>query len=474
MKVGNNMDEDKQAVSKSLIISIMLVIIVIIVAIIVIIGTSNDSNPLEDETIKEMEKEKKQKEAEKEKIRRLDTFLDVISNLKYIDEKDYYKNNVMTISKQDDSIDVYVPDTGKKIYSYEENSFEWFGTFGIFLEGDDSKIIDNEGNVLFVTDEPITFHPGSKIWEYQDGIYDNTGLIEDNAFVIDVYGNYILAEKNGNMVLENNKLKEIYSVKLSKDDHIVDGNLDTIFDEQYAYLVTENNDYIVNVKNGKEVYKADSGEINYLNNNIFEIEKDTYFVKNDKLAIKVKGNNHETEASNKYIAIDNDVYDVNTLQMVDTNTFIPDEETNKVEKLTGLELVQCRTGFGLKYKGEEVLECKYDAIDFFEYNITKSLMSSNKLYVVISEDDYSFEIYDVYNKKIVLYNIDSYDGYSPFVTLYQDDNIYVYNIIDASKSPNENGDNVFLYDNYYVLESNNVDTYYNKMFKKIISVEATD
>ena len=86
-----------------------------------------------------------------------------------------------------------------------------------------------------------------------------------------------------------------------------------------------------------------------------KLQGNTYYVKNDKLAIKADGTDYKTEISSKYIAIGNKVYDTNTLSEVDSNTFIPEKEDALIESLTGLELTECRNGYGLKYKGEEIL-----------------------------------------------------------------------------------------------------------------------
>ena len=73
-----------------------------------------------------------------------------------------------------------------------------------------------------------------------------------------------------------------------------------------------------------------------------------------------------------------------------------------------------------------------------------------------------------------MYNISDYNNISPFVTLYQDDNIYIYNIIDGSKTVNKNGDNVELYEYYYALTNDNENIYYNKDFKEILRIKDID
>lgn len=462
---------EEKSGGKYLLIGTILVVIFIIAGFVAVIATTDDNNTGKDKNIQKVEKEKNKEKQEKENLRSDETFLKTISSLKYIEEKDLYKYEIVEDYIDEDTSDFYNALTTKKIISNISNSYQWYGTFGIFYDGDEDRIIDDEGNVLFVTDDILSYYPTNKIWEYNNNVYNSDGLLEKNAKVIDSEGYYLITEKKGELVLEDINLKPIYNFKLSEDDSMLDGSLNSIYDEQYAYISTQNYDLIVDVKNGKEVFKGETDSVNDLENNMFEINGDTCFIKNDKIAIKVKGTDLNVEASVRHFAIGNDVYDYNTLNKVDSNTFIPDPEDAVVEKLTGLELTKCRSGYGLKYKGEELLECKYETIELFGYNITKSLMSSNKLYVMISNDDYSYEIYDVYNKKIALYNIDDYSFLSPFITIYQDDNIYIYNIIDGSKTPNANGDEVELYPNYYVLTSGKTATYYNKEFKEILKTK---
>ncbi len=463
------MNEEVDKTSKSLLIGIIAVIIVILIAIVVIVATTDDNNPIEEQTINETERNEQEEKEKQEKLKKLDTFLKVIEELKYIEAKDIYKYNVL-LDEKTNGTDVYNVSTGDKITTFEDGYITWYGNFGI-LSSKDTEIIDNYGDTLFKTDESLTFYPNTKLWEYDGSIYDINGLVEKNATIIDEAGNYIVTEKNGELVLENNKLKTIYSSKLEKDDSVRGGELSTIYDEPYAFLTTDNYGFIVDTRNGKEVSKNKIKNIEYLKNNLFAIEGSTYFVKSDHLALKVEGTDYKTEASTRYVAIGNHVYDANNLNEVDTNTFIPDEKDIEVEKLTGLELTQCRTGYGLKYKGEQLLNCEYEVINYFNSDITTSLISSNKLLLIISKDGYGFELYDVYNKKVIMYNIDDYDYNSPFVTLYQDDNIYIYNIIDGSKTPNHNGDKVELYPNYYVLSSGGTLSYYNKDFKEILKQE---
>ena len=455
------MNEEKDTSGKYLLIGIILVAIVIIVAIILIIATSDDDIfPENNEEVVE------QKEKEKDKQKSINSFIKAISTIKYIEEKDLYKNDILVIENKNIT-DYYNVNTGKKIYSSNTNNYKWYGTFGIFDNSDDFSVIDEEGNVLFTASDTISYYPETKLWEYSDSVYDSNGLVEENASIIDNKGYYLIAEKKDQVVLENNKLKAIYSLKLDGDEYFEDGELNSIYSDKYALISTSKYDIIIDANNGKEVHKGKRGTIKSIDDNLFEIEKNTYYVKNDKLAIKADGTDYKTEISSKYIAIGNKVYDTNTLSEVDSNTFIPEKEDALIESLTGLELTECRNGYGLKYKGEEILECKYETVDYFDYNVTRSLISSNKLYVIISIDNYSYEVYDVYNKKIALYNVDDYDYNSPFITLYQDDNIFIYNIIDGSKTPNNNGDDVSLYDNYYALISGKNRTYYNKDFKEI-------
>ena len=461
-----------KSTKKGLIIIIVIIILLIAIAglILYVVVNANDNNPIEEKTLEKLKKEEQKKKETNDKLQDTDTFLKVIKELKYIDSKDLYIYDPIGVPKSEELEILYNPSNGKKI-TESTGAYGWYGYFGVIYYDDYSKIVDDQGKELFMTEEEIEYYPQSEVWFFGNNLYNKDGLLEKGASLLDEDNNLIIAEKNNKLIVEDINLKEIYSLKLDKNDTLLDSEIDSIYDEQYAFIQTEKLSIILNIKNGKEVYKTKSDNIKYLGNNIFEIDKATYFIKNDKLALKVNEVDSKTEASINYIAIGNHVYDVNTLKEIDTNTYIPDYLEAYIEKNTGLEKTKCRSGYGLKYKGEVILECKYSTIDYFNEEITNSLISSNKLYIIISKDDSGYELYDVFRKKTIHYNIYDYDTESPYITKYEDDNIYIYNIIDGSKGINPDGDEITLFRNYYILSDNKYDTYYNKDFKEILKLE---
>ena len=468
------MEEKGAKTGVVVIVSILVISLIAIIGIVFyVVANASDENPDEKRTLEKMEKEEQDKKSSSENLKNIKTFENVIQKLEYIEDKDLYKYQPIEILKEDTST-IYNSTTGKKIFN-DCSFYEWYGHFGIIVgQNDNSYIINENGDILFETKEDLDYYPQSKIWYLDDNIYNSDGLVEKNAYIVDENGKYFLVEKDNQLVLEDYKLKEIYTLKLDSDDSIAYGNLYGNIESKYAVLATEKYNIIVNVENGKEVHKNEDEEINPLGDNIIEMGDNTYYIKDDKLALKVEGIHENIEVSSKYIAIGNKVFDRNTLKEVDSNTYIPEYEEAYIESITGLEKKKCRAGYGLSYKGEELFPCEYDTIDYFDAPITNALISSNKLYIVISKENYEYEIYDVFNKKTVLYNIDNYDTSSPFISIYQDENIYVYNIIDGSKTANKNGDDTLFGPSYFILTDDKYDVYYNKDFKEILKLKISD
>ena len=465
------MSKNKSGKIGSLFLIIIIILLILCIGgFLIIIANTNDNNPVEEKTIKELEKEKEDKNKENKDLQSEKRLLELIENLDYTNEKEIYKTKPLIINEEenDNNNGIYNINTGKKIIP-NASTLDWYGSFGILRDNKNNTIIDEEGKAIFTTEKELYYYPSTKEWFYNNNLYDTTGLIDKNVYTVDKDGNYFVKQEDNTIILENSKLKTIYTIDV-ENDKVSSAKLDTIYDEQYVYIETNNLDIIVNANNGKEVYK-DKANIEYLGDNTFIIDDNSYFIKDDKLAIKIEKKIKSVEASLSNIALGNRVFDVATLKEVDSHTFIPNKDDALVEKLTGLELTSCRDSYGLKYKGETLLDCDYYNIIFFNPNITKSLLSSNKLYVMIMKDEYNKELYDVYNKKIVQYNVNDYSSNSPLITIYEDENIYVYNIIDATKTPNKNGYDVELYEDYYILEEDHADVYYNLDYKEIIRIK---
>ncbi len=450
-------------------IGIILLVIVVLLFIlgigfvIITIANTDDIDNTDKKTIEKIEKEKKHQEEEKVKKESNESFLKVLSSLEYISEKRYIDYHPIEVSNNE-TIDLYSPITGEKIVS-NISSYDWYGKFGIIYDSV-NKIIDNNGQELFSSDKKIKFLNKTNTWIYNNTLFSNNNEVynADKIISIDSDNNkYFLAKKNDKLIILDNKGTVKYEKTISESIKDIEGEMGSIYAIPYA-LINYNNFYaIINPENGKVVLDFVEKDLEK-KDNIFYTDDKTYFVKDDKIAITIDKKVRNIEISKKYIALDNDVYDTDTLSLANPNIYISEDSID--EAYTKLERTACRVGYGLKYKDKEILDCTYDNIIYFDNNINTNLLSSNKLYVITYKDD-TYQLYDVINNKVVIDEILDYEKDSQFIQIAKGEELYIYNVILNSESLNKYSDNVELGYNYYAFLREGKIYYYNSDNKLI-------
>ena len=446
-----------------LLITIVLIFILSIGFVIFTIANTNDEDNTDKNTIKKIQKEKKEEETKKEKKESNTNFLNVISTIEYINEKRYIDYYPIEVS-QNDKKDLYNPTNGKKIVS-DVSSYDWFGKFGIIYDNV-NKIIDINGQELFTSSKKIEFLNKTNTWIYNNTLFsDNEERYKaDKIISIDNKNNkYYLAQKNNKLVVVDEKGTVKYEKKVSDSIKDIDGEMDSIFSVAYALINYDNNYAIINPENGKVILDFINEEIEK-RDNVFYTDNKTYYIKDDKIAISLNKKVRNIEISKKYIALDNDVYNTDTLSLANPNIYISEDSIDEAN--TGLERTSCRVGYGLKYKDKEILDCTYDKIIYFDNKINNNLLSSNKLYVITHKDDI-YELYDVINNKVVIDEILDFEKNSQFIQIAKGEDLYIYNIILNTESLNKYSDNVELGYNYYAILREGKINYYNNENKLI-------
>ena len=441
-----------------LLIFLFLIIIIGIGGFVFFVINTDTDNNIDSKTIKEINEKKKKEEERINKLEGKDNFLKVISTLKYVSDKRYIDYQVIEVDLGN-KVSLYNPETKKLVLEDLNGSYEWFGTFGI-VYGDENKIIDSDGNILFTSHKEFAYYDLTDTWIFDNTLINNKEEIvtADNIELLDIKNNkyFITTDKRTINIIDYTG-KIVYSKEIGEKIDTIFGSMGSIYDTSYA-LINYNNYYgVINPNNGKVIIDFTKEEIER-NDNVFFTDDKTYFIKDDKIAIELNKRIKKIELSKKYIALDNDVYDYNNLNLVDSNTYI-DEKAN-IEILMNTEKTSCRMGYGLKHNNKEILECNYDDIVYFDEDVTKALISANKYYVIIKEED-NYKLYDVVNNIVIVENIIDFDSNSSYVVIAKGEDVYIYNIINGKEILNKYGDSTELGYNYYALLREGKIIFYN-------------
>ena len=461
----------------------LFIIILILLVIIGICGIGyiviNDKEHVyTSEKPKESKKKKEKVEAKYNKIEQ------VISDLDYSKVNDNISNDIILIDDFNTDYSLLInAKTGEKIID-KVNYYDWYGNFGVVECEEYDYIVDKKGKILFYTEDEINYNPVANLWDVlsydAEKIYKNDGELFDelDTHTIDDEGLYYYNYSDKLKIYDYNK-KLIYEKELDKDiEDVLVETYTSSFDEVYAAinLVDEDDNYksaIINLKEGNIVYDYVDDEINCEDDNLFTIGDKYLFIHNDKVTFEFDEEVEDYSLSDKYVTINDDIYDLRTMNKINKLVYIPDYEENLIERETGLEITACLKGvnikYGLKYKGKELLSCEHEDISYYSYDFNKLLLKSNKLYVQIS-DNFETYIYDVNNEKklkdVTIFGIIS--------DIYENEDSYFYNVLNGKSVNNKNGEELYdSYDNYYVLtdEDESYYSYYDSNFKKFYEIK---
>ncbi len=395
---------------------------------------------------------------------------------------DYYKEKKYLVSTKD----------GKILLQSDEESFDefkWYGNFGVLTSSTDEEeytyIIDKNGELLFKANSEYTcnFYKDASIWKDcidYGGYLDKEGnyFYSEGTEMIDSLGNYFYEVTDKLKIIDLNQ-KLIYEKELPEEEAEVFIETSQLHkDETYGTITFRyGNDgekvksAIINLKTGNIVYSYVNKEINCVEKNLFEIGDKTIFIYNDKIALTINEKVENYHLSDKYVEINNDLYELSTMRKTDENINIPDDEELEMLEKYNIELTSCRMGEGLKYNNKELIPCKDNSIIFFSEPLNSKLINSNRLYVSVNTNDELF-LYDVKNDKKIKELIDG--SAERFVNIYENEDIYIYDVLKDKAHRNPTGDILRdSYINYYVLtdDGNTYYEYYNENFEKFYEIK---
>ncbi len=434
------------------IIIVITIFIFLICGFFLFISTSKDDNYTNEE---EKRVETKEVKEDKNNIKR------ILSSLDY----NKINNNISEslIDIKDNKINMLIYKEIQTKLNNEE--LLWYGKFGIL---NDTKIVNEEGKVL-LTSNNIKFYPNTKLWSINNIVYDTEGEIFNNkdTHVLDDNCNYLIDLSKGTRII-NNKKRLIYE---NKDEKYKSHKTSTYNNQDYLLLNYDKKSIIIDLKDGSTILESKE-PISYQDNNLFFSNNKYLFIYDSKVALEIDKEIKNYELSNKYVAINNDVYKLSDMSIINNNVYIPNKEEDKIEREYNLEKISCRMGYGLYYNNEELLPCEYKNIRYFTYNINKVLTSSNKYYVIITDNDMDY-IYDIKNKKKVVESPKILET-GLITEIYDINDSYFYNILTSTKTNNKAVETIlYSKSNYYVLsnEDNSYYKYYDNKFNKIYEIK---
>ena len=475
------MDNNKNTNILGSIVAIAIFIIVALIGVIVYMVYIDKDNSYMN---KNLDNKKETKVIENKT--KTNSFTEAIAQLDYSKINNSINDSYIQIDENKNNNSPIISIKTKKVLFKDSTDMEWFGKFGIVSTEDYEYIIDDKDNIIYKTEDWIVFYPETKVWVTDDSnevrVYNYNGDLFDTETTNVSGGKYFYDYYDNTWTIKTKDNEVLYTSELENDNTIYNFTLETDLesyrpDYTYGliYLETEEKDLygIINLDTKKIVYDLTEDEITMHYNNLFELNKKTIVLYKDEIIFEGSRRAYDGFGiSDKYVSFDNRIYNLETKEEIFDDPDIPAEEDIIIAKENNMEITTCKNGFGLKYKGDEVLPCKYEELTFFLDSVNKSLIKSNKYYVLLDRNG-TYEIYDIINKKTVKLLADQFD-YGIVVSIYENDDVYFYNVLTDKQINNKKGE-VLLYssESYYVLtdEDESYYDYYSPDFKLIYSTK---
>lgn len=377
--------------------------------------------------------------------------------------------------------------------TYEENGSTKYG------------IIDKKGNIKLSS----KFSSGIKVLsEYglfivDDVLYNNKLKAVTNQNVKVTYADngyvcYTKSNKEGKDVeagILNSKGKKVYSYKFKDSEDYFScsvSNVNESLGETYAVANVNNSKYaIINLKNGKVVYKYSDKYISADEDNIFKIYssdkntlESTICISKNKIAYETTDKvdisyydyskkileiyNSSADYSNRY-----SYYDLKNSSVLKEKPEKSSEDT--LASLTGYSSYSSNGKHGIM-KGEKIiLSCEYDDIEFLSPTTFKYLKDKKHQELVLAEKNNEFLLINLKNKKtITSFKTNSVTSYSTstFIKgkIKGSDEYFVYNLLTGKTMNFDSSSTISVYSNYITVSKDGSITYYNTDSKEIYKI----
>ena len=423
-----------------------------------------------------------------------------------------FDENKLIPVKVDDLYGYISPKNGKMVINPSfktANSF--YGNYATvaYTENNSTKygIIDKTGKVKLSTDSSYKIKALSEygLFIVDDTLYNSKlkALSDENTKVSyeDLgYSSYIKKDSSGKNLeggIINPKGKKVYSYKFKDNESYFSCSIADINDalnEYYAVVNVDNENYgIVNLSNGKLIYKYSNKYISASDDNIFKIysandsssglesiiciykDKIAYEANNDtdisyydyaKKILQIQ--NKSADYSNRYT-----YYNLNTKKTLDDK---PEKQNqDALASLTGYYSFSANSKYGIMKNEKQILPCEYDDIEFLPTTTFEYLKDKKHVEYVFAKKDKEYQLINLKNKKVITsFNTSSITSYSTstFVKgrLRDSNQYFVYNMSTKKTMTFDSSATVSVYSNYITVSKDGDTTYYNTDLKEIYKI----
>ena len=416
----------------------------------------------------------------------------------------YFEEDKLILIEENDKYG-YISSQGKKVIDFKyKKATEFNGDYAIVTEdGENYYIVDKTGKAMI---EPtsrynIEYVAEADAWVIDDCLYDsNLKKVTSDEVEIEYAGDkyFAFTEENGNNAgIITADGKETYSYKFGADEsyfNVEVADNDDLLKEHYCRINIDNEKYgIVSCDNGKVIVDISENYIVVEDDNIFNLYKGTYrdsgspvfeksiYIENGKIAYESNNANIEFyNLENKILEVesretyDEQYYDLKNKKMLDER---PSYSTSKdiLETLLGYTKYSCSAGYGIMKDKEVIVECGYNRIDTLPINVYEYVKQATKKEIILAKKDEKVMIINLKNGKVINsfdYDYVDTDDDSIFIEIEQeDDKVVVYNLITGKSMEFNDVDDCEMHSNYFIIEYDDVNVYYNTSFKKIYSLD---
>lgn len=318
-----------------------------------------------------------------------------------------------------------------------ETADPFYGDFALVKTNDETskyKIIDRTGAVVkeSTTAKKPKYYKDYGVWLIDNILYDyemNVLFEGDNHldYVGQGYFTYFKNDEEQSGLI-NHEGKKIFAWNSNYISVTLSPLVYDELDEYAAISDFEEQEKIISLKNGKEIYTLDDPKNKYLeteSDNVFRIidRQNSYktiewlYIENDRIVYSTNEELYDLsliDYKNKILRID---YGVNYEALGKTDRYVyydtskkvyteslegVDEFTNRfdhMEKTYGYKTYTCNGLYGLLSKDKVIVDCKNDDITFPTKSLYEYLSQYHKRKYAIITDDTKITLYDLTHKK---------------------------------------------------------------------------
>ncbi len=391
---------------------------------------------------------------------------DVFIEPKYIYAEDFHYGYAV-VKEKDNEYKIIDKKERVKLSGKATSMPKYYSDYGIWLI--DNKLYDNNLHVIFKGDGNLNY--------ISNGFFEFLNNKDKSSGIVSSTGKMTFSWDN-----------DYISVSLSK----------TVSPNVYGIISDmEENEEIINLKNGKVVYKLEDSKNKYLREStggVFRVIDRTanyktekwIFIENDKIAYETKDSIYDMQGVSNHIVKKDygkdyltlgktkriEYYNVDSKQVIlDYDIIENDEHAYNMQYYYNYSLSKSGKLYGLKQNNENVLEQKYTSINFLNYGLFKFLDENYKKRIVILEENEKKALYDLNsNSYIKKFNSPSLaiDNNSTFVvaTIFKADGLtkdksIVFNLVTGKEKTFDISREIEVHSNYIKVNNGSTSEYYN-------------